>query len=463
MSYQRYTIHTEVTPNLTDHPPRFEVRVNRIKLATLLLGEILEACGNLRVVTNRPCVYGVFSGPVGGFLPRPQHCVGCLRCTVQYPQVVQIHRGRKRLELGDSYFDPDKVDTVVYEATTGRIPVRGAGYGGPFGGKGWDGMWTDMSEIVRPTRDGIHGREFISTAIDLGAKPLVLSFDSAGRPVMESSRWKSLSIPSLLELPPIVNDPARLAASLHRAAVELDTRLVIPLQLALDYNLDGHGLAPVLNSSDIQKIGELKIVPDVIELVDWNADIVKDIRARWPLTVIGMRAPFGVDVVELAKAGVDFIHLLADFHGRTSRGFILEAIRESHLALVAEGIREGISLIGSGGIVAAEHMPKAIICGLDGVALDTPLLIALQGQFIGEVRSREKSQVMLPEFPIPWGTQRVLNLIGSWRDQMLEILGAMGLREVRRLRGEIGRAMFQAEMEQEAFAEIDGFEGAIVD
>ena len=27
-----------------------------------------------------------------------------------------------------------------------------------------------MSEIVRPTRDGIHGREYISTSVDIGRK-----------------------------------------------------------------------------------------------------------------------------------------------------------------------------------------------------------------------------------------------------------------------------------------------------
>jgi glutamate synthase domain-containing protein 2 len=54
--------------------------------------------------------------------------------------------------------------------------------------------------------------------------------------------------------------------------------------------------------------------------------------------------------------------------------------------------------------------------------------------------------------------QRLLNLFASWRDQMLEILGAMGLREVRRLRGEIGRAMFQRELAREAFADIAGYE-----
>ena len=56
-----------------------------------------------------------------------------------------------------------------------------------------------------------------------------------------------------------------------------------------------------------------------------------------------------------------------------------------------------------------------------------------------------------------WGVQRVKNLLGSWRDQLLEVLGAMGLREVRRLRGEMGRAMFQRDLEEEAFAEIDGY------
>ncbi len=37
-------------------------------------------------------------------------------------------------------------------------------------------MWTDMSEIVRPTRDGIHGREYISTSVDIGRKLKELAF-----------------------------------------------------------------------------------------------------------------------------------------------------------------------------------------------------------------------------------------------------------------------------------------------
>ncbi|MFQ5614893.1 MAG: hypothetical protein ACE5GO_00260 [Anaerolineales bacterium] len=66
--------------------------------------------------------------------------------------------------MGDSYFTTNYVNAVTYESQSGSVPVRGAGYRGKFGGEGWDGMWTDMSEIVRPARDGIHGREFISTS-----------------------------------------------------------------------------------------------------------------------------------------------------------------------------------------------------------------------------------------------------------------------------------------------------------
>jgi len=49
-----------------------------------------------------------------------------------------------------------------------------------------------------------------------------------------------------------------------------------------------------------------------------------------------------------------------------------------------------------------------------------------------------------------------MNLVGAWRSQLLEVLGAMGLREVRRLRGELGRAMFFHDLERENFAPIFG-------
>jgi hypothetical protein len=90
--------------------------------------------------------------------------------------------------------------------------------------------------------------------------------------------------------------------------------------------------------------------------------------------------------------------------------------------------------------------------------MDTAVLVALQAQFIGECADRHTSRFRLPTMlGVDWGIRRARNLLASWRDQLLEVLGAMGLREVRRLRGEIGRAMFQTDLEREAFSGIEGY------
>ena len=99
MSYRRYSIPTQPAPNSAPHPNRFRVKVRKLKLAELLLREAVHYRLDLPVVLSRPCVYGVFSGPVGGFMPREHLCVGCLRCSVEFPNVVRIHPNPERLGL----------------------------------------------------------------------------------------------------------------------------------------------------------------------------------------------------------------------------------------------------------------------------------------------------------------------------------------------------------------------------
>ena len=57
-------------------------------------------------------------------------------------------------------------------------------------------------------------------------------------------------------------------------------------------------------------------------------------------------------------------------------------------------------------------------------------------------------------FDTDWGSKRLVNLMGAWHHQMLEIMSAMGMRDVRRLRGEAGRAIFRKHMIKEAFDDI---------
>ena len=112
------------------------------------------------------------------------------------------------LDMGDAYFRPDIIETTWKQSDTGTIPVSGAGYRGRFHGPGFDSIWTDMSEIVRPTRDGIHGREYISTSVDIGPKPMRLSFSPTGDLLSESFELLEIPIPILLDVPAWTLDKA---------------------------------------------------------------------------------------------------------------------------------------------------------------------------------------------------------------------------------------------------------------
>jgi len=60
------------------------------------------------------------------------------------------------------------------------------------------------------------------------------------------------------------------------------------------------------------------------------------------------------------------------------------------------------------------------------------------------------------DFDDNWGCQRIVNLIGAWHAQLIELMGAMGIREVRRLRGEVGRSMWFEDLEEKSFGPVFG-------
>ncbi len=461
--YNRYHIATTTSPDIEKWPSRFTVKVSRPKLAKYLLGQFLKHGYKRReVALSRPCLYGVFSGPVGGFAPRPQHCVGCLRCTTENPGMITVLHNPERKALGDSYFTSDYVNAISYEAQEGMIPVRGAGYRGKFGGQGWDGMWTDMSEIVRPTRDGIHGREFISTVVDIGFRPNYLVFDQNGQSTGRTPQVITLPIPFLFDVPPHTNADNLVAQITSEAATKLESFSVLPIDTILANSIDTDAGIPLVTKDNFRKLHQLPYSPRMIELDGYDSETAQFLMQEFSGAILVLRIPFtkGDELLEYVNTGIHTFHLLADYHGQNPDGtFVLDLIRNTHTTLVNAGIRQEVTLIGSGGMIAAEHIPKAIICGLDAIALDTPILVAIQAKFSGECKDRKTSIFTLPQkLTKEWGVNRILNLSATWRDQLLEISGAMGIREVRRMRGEIGRAMFMKAMEADAFAGVVGYE-----
>ena len=163
-------------------------------------------------------------------------------------------------------------------------------------------------------------------------------------------------------------------------------------------------------------------------------------------------------VTELTRKGAEVIHIVADYHGGgindSKDRYIKDIIRDVHAELLSGKIRDEITIMVSGGIALAEHVAKAMLCGSDLTAIDLPLLIALGARIYEEP---EKSLIMpegLSQIPLPTIVQRIVNLVGAWHSQILEMMGAMGIRDIRRLRGESGRAMFFEEIDKETFGKI---------
>jgi glutamate synthase domain-containing protein 2 len=121
---------------------------------------------------------------------------------------------------------------------------------------------------------------------------------------------------------------------------------------------------------------------------------------------------------------------------------------------VEDRIRDEITLIASGGIAMAEHVPKAMLCGADLTAIDIPLMVALGVRVYEEPKKLLIFPEGLDKVSPSILTQRMVNLMGAWHSQILEMMGAMGIREARRLRGESGRAIFFEEIDKDTFGKL---------
>jgi hypothetical protein len=278
----------------------------------------------------------------------------------------------------------------------------------------------------------------------------------------EPSNLLELQLPAILDMPAWQVRDVQLSAARAAAAQELSSLAVMPATEAaamppgrLPF------VVPVLAKDDpvspdllgAVRMVELEDGPDV-------ADRAAALRRAYPRLVVACRVALrpttAAHAVELARAGLGVLHLCADQHGRehVENGkpgrHLKDALREIHGRFVKDGLRDEVTLVVGGGIALPEHMAKAILCGADLVSVDTPLLVALGCR----VCRNAHAGCSEARCPAELGTKRMVNLMGAWHSQLIEVLGAMGIREVRRLRGEVGRAMFLEDIEKDAFGDI---------
>jgi len=455
---KKYHIHVEPTP------PRFSLVP---KFSALETGRCL---GCVRCVKTTSCVYNVYRkrvfDPVQIVDTGDILCVGCMRCVQECKNNIFSRTLNPRYAgMGDDYWTPEIVTRIWQQAETGKIPVSGAGYRGPFTGPGFDRMWTDMSEIVRPTRDGIHGREYISTVVDLGRKPVRLCFDETGAMITEPPPLVEISLPVVLDLPPFgfLGEGTRRATAL--AAKRLGTLAVATFREAQGPLSDLRDRLIVRFDPSVHDLSGLAGIP-VAEIQD-SAEApehLRTLKGAHPGIVMSVRVLLDKRAADrvsaLVSAGADILHLQAGLQGQgfgeEGGRFVTEILRDIHLRLVGESVREQVTLLCSGGIGLAEHMAKLILCGADAAGVDLALMIAMECRACADCAEQTRCPVDLDLVEAHWGAQRIANLMGSWHSQLIEVMGAMGIREARRLRGEVGRAMFFHDLERECFAPIFG-------
>jgi glutamate synthase domain-containing protein 2/ferredoxin len=397
--------------------------------------------------------------------PKENCCRNCFACINSCPrEALSMHTSEEFLSLGDRTYTPDRIRSILEQAEQGKIPVSGAGYRGYFDGEYYDNIWTDMSEIVRPTRDGIHGREHISTTVALGhmARDLCgMVFDEDGNLKSQIPLNREIPIPIIFGLMPFFLGHTAIS-SLALAASKLTTYLTVPAKDATEMLKDYYShLLIRIKLNEIEQYREIIEWATIVEFdpgMDPIAGIarVREINSN-VLTVIHVPVSAKVEdkILELVQKGAETVHLSTDIHGQGDDGItLLESLHKTHRLLVEEGLRDRITLVASGGLAAAEHVPKTIVMGADAVVVDVPLLIAMDvlKWAPGENGNKHPVPKGIEELDPRWGASRVINLMLSWKDQLLEVLGAMGLRDVRRLRGETGRAIF-ADEERKRFVE----------
>jgi len=458
---KKYHIEIKATPLNFDYIFKFKI----------VRGENCINCGKCTKV----CIYEAHKrradDPRKMADPNTVVCRNCFRCIQECPRgALEKSLNKDFTNAGGSFWKPDLLLSLWKQAEDGKVPVSGAGYRGPFTGTGFDGMWTDMSEIVRPTRDGIHGREYISTSVDLGRKLNHLVFDAHNKLVSNIPDTVSLPIPLIFDLQE-ENLSAKMQGVLLKAAEEIHTCAVIPAgKITPELEKHGNSIIPLVKMPEIDKY-EALLKKARLVAVEYSNDVLKDVAGlkkkikaiNNALVIIRVPADKDVEntVLKLTRSGAEIIHIVADYHGEEiapagdkNKRLLKNIIRSVHGKLVEEGIRDEVTLIASGGIGMAEHVAKAMLCGADLTAIDIPLLIALGVRIYEEPKEMLLFPDNLEKFAPGALTQRIVNMIGAWHSQILEMMGAMGIREARRLRGESGRAIFFEDIDRDTFGKL---------
>jgi glutamate synthase domain-containing protein 2/ferredoxin len=468
-------------------------RINRLEAKCISCGRCVEVCQ-----------YGVHIKPEGyALMPRPQDylCVGpaCLEtgrsCINQCPQKALTIQLNPNLDcLGDPRWSSELILSTWYEAMTGHTPPSYLGYRHGDSGGGFDRIRFKFeipglaAQLPLPLKDAALTQ--IDTGLDLNhrndGRPQVhidipvygggMSFGSVSiitilAKARAAAAWNSFSCtgeggyPDRLK--PYDNHMiTQVATGLFGVREETIQRVrMVEFKYAQGAKpgLGGHLLGDKNTPAVARMRGAVPgnalfspfpfhsvySVEDHKKHLDW----IKEVNLHC-LVSVKVSTPTDVDMVAVGSyyAGAHIIHLDGSYGGTGAAPDIAKkniampieyAIPKVHKFLSAEGIRDKVTLIASGGIRTAFDALKAIALGADGVVIGTAEMVALgcvrcaccesgRGCPRG-IASTDTELVTLMD--LEWASQRLINLQNAWHEQMIAVLGRLGMASIRELRG----------------------------
>jgi len=455
---------------------------------------ISEACNDcLRCVSV--CPEKVFETQGGKIVPPHDHlCLGieCSkksnRCIANCPvNAIRVNLNPSAEALGDKRWTPDLLMSTWHMAETGELPRNDLEYRTGDSGGGFDKLRFLFPKKL-PRRD--LDKRNIDTSIDLNRRndgrhkitipiPVYgggMSFGSISQITMLSrirgfAAWGSFTCTGEGGYPEALypfddNIITQVATGLFGVKEETIQRVkIVEFKYAQGAKpgLGGHLLGDKVTEA-VARIREtvpgsslfspfpfhsVYSVEDHKKHIDW----IKAINNRG-LVSVKVSTPSDVDMVAVGSyyAGAHIVHLDGSYGGTGAAPDVAKkniampieyAIPKVHNFLVAEGVRDQITLIVSGGLRTAYDIAKAIALGADGVVTGTSDLVALEcirchncesGRGCARgIATTDSELVGLME--LAWGTQRIINMLHCWKNQLQEILFRFGMSSIRELVG----------------------------
>ncbi|GAB4259281.1 glutamate synthase-related protein [Thermincola ferriacetica] len=460
----------------------------------------IKKCINCRVC-ERQCANEVHSYDAEEdlMIADDTKCVNCHRCVLLCPTRALSIR-RHPLEFREHpVWTGSTIKEIYKQAATGGILLTGMGTDKNFPVY-WDNILLNASQVTNPSIDPL--REPMELKTFLGRKPEQLNIKD-GRLAEKMPPQLELEVPIMFAAMSFGSISLNAITSLARAAKEVGTYFntgegglhkslyefgdncivqvasgrfgVHPEYLKAGKAIEikvGQGAKPGIGGHlPGEKVGkqvsETRMIPEGTDAISPapHHDIysIEDLRQlifalkeatnyEKPVSV-KIAAVHNVAAIAsgIARAGADIIAIdgirggtgATPLRTRDSVGIPIEfALAAVDSRLRAEGIRNQVSIVISGGIRNSSDVVKAIALGADAVYIGSAALIALgchmcQTCYSGKCNWGIATQNpnLVKRLNPDIGARRAANLLKAWGHEIKELLGGMGINALESLRG----------------------------